>query len=91
MDSQLLATLSRRVKKHICIIRDAVTLKRAEILHDRSKKLYRIVTARQKTGTHVSVPIPPDVAAELLGVPNDNPVYLLWNTGTGKEQKVRFF
>ncbi len=69
-------------------IRDAVTLKRAEILHDRAKKLYRIVTARQKTGTHVSVPIPPDVAAELLAVPNDNPTYLLWNTGTGKEQSA---
>lgn len=69
-------------------IRDAVTLKRAEILHDKAKRLYRIVTARQKTGTHVSVPIPPDVAAELLAVPNSNPVYLLWNTGTGKEQSA---
>ena len=69
-------------------IRDAVTLKRAEVLRDKAKGLYRIVTARQKTGTHVSVPIPSDVAAELLAVPNSNPVYLLWNTGTGKEQSA---
>ena len=39
-------------------IRDAVTLRRDEIIHDKAKKLYRIVTARQKTGTHVSVPNP---------------------------------
>jgi site-specific recombinase XerD len=36
----------------------------------------------------VSVPIPPEVAKEILAVPNDNPAYLLWNTGTGKEQSA---
>ena len=36
-------------------IRDALTLERKEIQHDTRKGLYRIVTARQKTGTHVSV------------------------------------
>src|SRR5438067_6214595 len=45
-------------------IRDVVTLERNEIQFDRAKKLHRIVTKRQKTGTHVSVPIPPDIAAE---------------------------
>ena len=59
-------------------IRDAVTLKRSEILHDEAKGLYRVVTARQKTGTHVSVPIPPDVAKELLAVLNGNPRYVFW-------------
>jgi len=34
-------------------IRDALTLKRGEIIHDKTKGLYRIVTSRQKTGTHV--------------------------------------
>ena len=53
-------------------IRDALTLKRGELRHDEAKDLYRIVTARQKTGTHVSVPIPPDVAKELLAVLNGN-------------------
>lgn len=54
-------------------IRDALTLKRAELQHDKAKDLSRIVTARQKTGTNVSVPIPPEVAGELLAakIPND--------------------
>ena len=66
-------------------IRDAVTLRRDELLHDAKSKLYRVVTARQKTGTHVSVPIPPDLAQELLSVLNGNPVYLFW-TGKGEER-----
>ncbi len=50
-------------------IRDAAfTLKRSEIIEDKAKRIHRIVTARQKTGTHVSVPIPPDVAKGLLAV-----------------------
>lgn len=32
-------------------IRDALTLKREELRHDKAKDLYRIVTSRQKTGT----------------------------------------
>lgn len=69
-------------------IRDAVTLRRDEISHDKAKGLYRIVTSRQKTGTHVSVPVPPDVAAEILAVLNGNPVYVFWSTGNGKEQSA---
>jgi len=69
-------------------IRDAVTLRRDEIIHDRAKKLYRIVTARQKTGTHVSVPLPPAVAKEILAVLNGNDTYIFWSTGTGKEQSA---
>jgi len=69
-------------------IRDAVTLERSEIQHDSKLKLHRIVTSRQKTGTHVSVLIPPDVAKEVLAVLNGNPRYVFWNTGTGKEQSV---
>ena len=66
--------------------RDAVTLRRDEIIHE--KKLTRIVTKRQKTGTHVSVPIPPDVAKEIVSVANGNPVYIFWNTGSGKAQSA---
>jgi len=69
-------------------IRDAVTLERNEIQNDSKKKLHRIVTNRQKTGTHVSVPIPPDVAKEVLALLNGNPRYVFWNTGTGKEQSA---
>ena len=69
-------------------IRDAVTLERIEIQKDAKKKLHRIVTSRQKTGTHVSVPIPKNVADEVLKVLNGNPRYVFWNTGTGKEESA---
>ena len=68
-----------------CAVRDAVTLWRDEILNDEKTKIYRIVTARQKTGTHVSVPIPEDVAVELLTVLNGNPRYVFWS-GNGQEE-----
>jgi site-specific recombinase XerD len=66
-------------------IRDAATLRRDELIYDTAKKLHRVVTARQKTGTHVSVPIPSDVAQELLSALNGNPVYFFW-TGNGEER-----
>ena len=69
-------------------IRDTVTLRRDEILQDKARGIYRIVTARQKTGTHVSVPIPTEVAAEILAVLNGNPVYVFWSSGNGKEQSA---
>jgi integrase/recombinase XerD len=52
------------------------------------QRVFLLVTARQKTDTHVSVPIPPEVAKEILGVLNGNPVYLFWSTGNGKEQSA---
>jgi hypothetical protein len=42
---------------------------------DKAKDFYRVVTARQKTGTHVSVPVPNKIAEELLAVLNGNPKY----------------
>ena len=68
-------------------IRDALTLKREEIIHDSSKNVYRIVTSRQKTGTHVSVPIPNNVAQEILTVLNGNPKYVFWS-GNGQEESA---
>jgi integrase/recombinase XerD len=68
-------------------IRDALTLERKEIQHDAARRVYRIVTARQKTGTHVSVPIPPDVAKELLAVTNGNERYVFWS-GEGEEESI---
>ncbi len=68
-------------------IRDALTLERNEIQRDAPKGLCRIVTARQKTGTHVSVPIPPDVAKELLAVLNGNERYVFWS-GEGEEESI---
>jgi integrase/recombinase XerD len=68
-------------------ITDASTLRRDEIIYDKAKRLHRIVTSRQKTGTHVSVPLPDDVAREILAVLNGNPVYVFWS-GNGKERSA---
>jgi integrase/recombinase XerD len=62
-------------------IRDAVPLERDGIQWDAKKSVHRVVTSRQKTGVHVSVPIPPEVATELLGVLSGNDQYLFWNRG----------
>jgi integrase/recombinase XerD len=67
-------------------IHDAVTLERTELHH--TKHVHRVITNRQKTGTHINVPIPPDVAKELIAVPNDNKKYFFWNTGEGKSQSA---
>jgi integrase/recombinase XerD len=79
---------ARRVKALIQLmrysglaIRDAVTLERGELVHDTKKKLHRVATARQKTGTPVSVPVPQAIAAEVLSIANGNPRYLFWNGG----------
>jgi integrase/recombinase XerD len=55
---------------------------------DSQKKIHRVTTARQKTGTHVTVPIPPEVANELLAVLNGHPQFFFWSTGNGKEQSA---
>jgi integrase/recombinase XerD len=68
-------------------IRDAVTLERGEIHFDKATKLHSIVTSRQKTGTHVSVPLKPEVAGELLAVLNGNPRYVFWS-GNGLESST---
>jgi integrase/recombinase XerD len=69
-------------------IRDAVTFRRSELQWDGQKKIHRVTTARQKTGTHVSVPVPPEVATELLAVLNAHPDFFFWSTGSGKEQSA---
>lgn len=68
-------------------IMDALTLRRDELIHDAKKGVYRVITSRQKTGTDVTVPLPPDVAAELLAVPNDSPDYFFWS-GKGLKKSV---
>ena len=68
-------------------IRDALTIQRNEIVHDETKDIYRVVTDRQTTGTDVSVPIPTDVAEELLKVLNGNPVHVFWS-GKGMEESA---
>jgi integrase len=67
-------------------IKDAVCLERSKIQRDAAKRVTRVVTSRAKTGIDVSVPIPTDVAKELLGTANRNPRYVFWQTGTGKPE-----
>jgi site-specific recombinase XerD len=64
-------------------IRDAVTLERSEI--QKAGTFYRVTTDRQKTGTHVSVPVAPAIAEEILKTPNGNDKYIFWS-GTGSEE-----
>jgi integrase/recombinase XerD len=66
-------------------IQDALTLPRTELIHRDGN--YRVVTQRTKTGTDVSVVLPPAVAAELLSVPNDNPRYFFWS-GNGSPKSI---
>lgn len=61
---------------------DALTLERAEFHPDKAKGIYRVTTERQKTGTHVSVPVHAAIAEEILSTPTDNPKYIFWS-GTG--------
>jgi integrase/recombinase XerD len=68
-------------------IQDALTLERGALQHDTKNGLYRIVTSRQKTGVHVSVPIPPAIAKELLEVLNGNPKHFFW-TGEGEPKTL---
>jgi integrase/recombinase XerD len=77
--AQKARALIRLMRHSGLAIQDASTLERANIVHDPPKKLHRIVTNRQKTGTHVSVPIPEDLAQELLAVLNGNPRYVFWS------------
>jgi integrase/recombinase XerD len=66
-------------------VRDAVTLERSALTHSGH---WRVTTARQKTKTHVSVPIPQEIALELIEAHklNQNPLYVFWNTGRGLPQ-----
>lgn len=59
-------------------IRDALTLERTEIFQS-ATGVWRVTTARQKTGTHVSVPLPSDIVAEILAAPTPNKKYLFWD------------
>lgn len=71
-------------------ITDAVVLERTGLIFDPSLQCYKVVTARQKTGTDVCVVLPKVVSAEIVtAMPlNRNPRYIFWNTGNGKRQSA---
>jgi len=86
--AQRMGAVVRLMRHSGLAIMDAVTLKRDSLVFDKKKNLYRVVTNRQKTGTHVSVVIPNDVAKEVLAVANGNPEYVFWNNQGGQKKTV---
>lgn len=86
--AQRIHALVRLMRHSGLAIRDTVTLERSELKKDPKSGLYKIVTSRQKTGTHVSVAIPPDVAKEVMSAAelNQNTKYIFWNSGAGTER-----
>lgn len=63
-------------------IQDAATIRKDAIIHDATSGRYRVETSRQKTGVHVSVVIPNDVALEVLAVAEPDCERVFW-TGDG--------
>jgi integrase/recombinase XerD len=59
-------------------IRDALSLPKTGLEWDASRDTFRVVTSRQKTGTHVSVILPPDVSRELAELSRDNPAFVFF-------------
>jgi integrase/recombinase XerD len=69
-------------------IGDTVTLEREKVKFDHRRNVWRVVTSRAKTGVDVSVPIPADVAGELVALANGNPRYIFWNSGAGQAESA---
>jgi integrase len=69
-------------------VRDASTLKREDLSFNRQKGIYRIIRERTKTGTDLYIPIPRDVAEELIAALNGNPVYVFWDRQTATSSEV---
>jgi integrase/recombinase XerD len=61
-------------------VRDASTLKRSDLYC--ADGVHKIIRDRTKTGTPLYIPIPAEVAAEILDVMNGNPVYVFWDRKT---------
>lgn len=61
-------------------ISDAARLERSKLLANDA-----LFLRTTKTGQHVYVPLPPDVATRLLALKNDNPKYFFWNGTSARE------
>lgn len=59
-------------------IRDALSLPKTNLMWEDVRQTYRVITSRQKTGTDVSVLLPPDVSAELKPLVDAHSVYVLF-------------
>jgi len=89
LNSQTSTFLRARLRAMVLLLRwsglrigDAANLKRSRLSDDDNLMLY---TA--KTGTHVYVPLPPDVASELRSLPNSSPGYFFCS-GNGSVRSV---
>lgn len=83
------ATKTKRIRAIIQLMRwsglanrDAACLRRSELVMDAKAKRAHVITSRQKTGVHVRVPVPWDVAKEIRAAANKDGEYLFY-TGTG--------
>ncbi len=70
-------------------IRDASTLKRTDLHFDKGKDIYKIIRDRTKTGEPLYIPIPKDVAEQVLAVLNGSEVYVFWNRLKGDSSEYR--
>jgi integrase len=68
-------------------VRDASTLRRDDLSFNKEADIYRIIRKRAKTGADLYIPIPKEVAEELLSVLNGNPVYVFWGRQEGKSSE----
>lgn len=59
-------------------IRDALSLPKAGLGWEDARQTYRVTTSRQKTGTDVSVLLPPTVSAELKALADQHKKYVLF-------------
>jgi integrase/recombinase XerD len=69
-------------------IGDAATIRRDELVYDTSRETWRVVTSRQKTGTHVSVLLPRGLGDALHKVAErcEHPDYVFWNWRGGQRK-----
>jgi integrase len=70
-------------------IRDASTLRRTDLHFDEDRDIYKLIRERTKTGEPLYIPIPKDVAEEVLAVLNRSPVYVFWNRQTSDSSEYR--
>jgi hypothetical protein len=66
-------------------IQDSLTLPQNAII--RGGNGHRVVTQRTKTDTDARVLLPPDIAAEVLNMPNNNNRYIFWS-GKGSPKSI---
>jgi integrase len=59
--------------------RDAACLRKSELILDPKQKRAHVITARQKTGVHVRVPVPWDVAKEIHSAANKEGEHLFYD------------